>query len=99
MIISFETKSLSQTLENQSYSSISNINDGIDSFSYSCRDQIFTWLRVHSHFTWHLFLGYILRSTIVLFVIGRIIWLIHQSRLGNPTLSIVPIDQEVEISF
>ena len=64
--------------------------------SYSCRDQISTWLWVHFVFTWRVYLGDILLPCMTIFTIGWLTWLVYECCSRRSSQSFTGIDDERE---
>jgi hypothetical protein len=79
---------------NESNSIICNMNVGMNCFSYSCRDQISTWLWVHFLFTWYLSITFIVLPIMGSFIIGRFIWAVYQCCSGRSFRSLRRIDEQ-----
>ena len=65
-------------------------------YSYSCRDQISTWLWVHFKTTWFFYTLFILQPIITSFIVGRSIWVVYQCCLGRPYRPLIPFDESGE---
>ena len=81
-------------LLNETNSTFCNLNVGMNSHSYSCRDQISTWLWVHFLFTWHLSTAFIVQPIMASFFVGRFIWFVYQCCLGRTYQSLRRFDDE-----
>lgn len=61
------------------------MNVAMNCFSYSCWDQIPTWLWVHFKSTLFFF---------TIFIVGRLIWAVYKCCLGRPYRSLIQFDEQ-----
>lgn len=79
---------------NESNSTVCKFNGEMNCFSYSCRDQISTWLWVHFLSTWHFSIMFIFQPVLCSFIIGRFIWAVYQCYLGRPYRPLRRFDEQ-----
>ena len=99
MNVDFGDESQSQMSSNQFNSTVSKINVEMNLFSYSCRDQISTWLWVYFLFTWVLYLLVILMPMLTCFGLGYLIRLLVRCHLGRSPQSFEGIYEQDETLF
>ena len=70
------------------------MNVGMNCYSYSCRDQISTWLWVHFTSTLFFFTVFISQPITFSFIVGRLIWVVYECRLGRLYRPFIQFDEQ-----